>query len=259
MTAPAFAVTRSAGVATVTIDRPPVNAFAADTYLQLTDVLASLAAADDVKVVVLSAADGARAWCGGADVNDFVGMNGDRRRDRYTIVNDAMRLLQSFPRPTIAALSAPAVGIGVLLAAACDLRIASASATFACPEIDYGLVAGSAKLLSDLGVPESLVREMGFTGRRVSAQRMMAAGFLNDLVEPAALGGTVARLAQTIAGKSLPALIARKQAYVEHEGMGWFDAYRLAQGLSATLVESADSQEGVSAFIEGRSVRILDR
>lgn len=247
-----FSFTVSEGVATVLFDRPPVNSFSYDTYLNLETIAEQLENDPSVKVVVLRAAEGARAWCGGADVNDFVEMDYERRKERYVVVNAAVQRFYALEKPTIAAISAHAVGIGVLLAAVCDMRIAAETATFSCPEIDYGLVAGSAKLLNYLGVPEALVREMGYTGGRISAERMLAVGFVNDVVVRDEVDARADALAKVIAGKSLPALQARKFAYVNHEQLGWFEAYQLAQGRSALLVASADSQEGVRAFLDGR-------
>jgi enoyl-CoA hydratase len=249
----AFSYTVSEGVATVLFDRAPVNAFSYDTYVDLEALVAALEEDAGVKAVVLRAPEGARAWCGGADVNDFVEMDYDRRKERYVVVNAAVQRFYALEKPTVAAISAHAVGIGVLLAAVCDLRIAADTATFSCPEIDYGLVAGSAKLLNYLGVPEALVREMGYTGGRISSERMLAVGFLNDVVTREQVDARAQALAATIAGKSLPVLQARKFAYVNHEQLGWFDAYQLAQGRSALLVASADSQEGVRAFLDGRA------
>jgi enoyl-CoA hydratase/carnithine racemase len=254
-----FSVTVADGVATVLFDRPPVNSVAYATYGHLEAVLERVEGDDAIRVMVLAAPEGARAWCGGADVNDFVEMNPERRKERYVVVNAAVQRLYAVQKPTIAAISAHAVGIGVLFAAACDLRIASDAAGFSCPEIDYGLVAGSAKLLNYLGVPEALVREMGFTGGRIPAGRMLAAGFLNDVVPRERVDARALELARTIAAKSMPALRARKRAYVEHEQLGWFDAYRLAQGLSAELVALGDSKEGVQAFLDNRAPVLGDR
>lgn len=238
-------------VATITIDRPPVNAFNLDAYRALGDHVTELEARNDVDVVIITALPGARCWCGGADLNDFVGMTKQSRHERYELINGTLPRLQALELPVIAAITGHAIGIGVLLAAVCDMRIASETAYFATPEIDYGLVAGSSKLLNHLGVPEGLIREMAFTARRVPAPELAAAGFLNQVVAPDRVAAEAAELARTIASKGSAVLRARKRAFVQHEKLGWLDAYTLAQGLSGTLVETKESRDGVTAFLEG--------
>ncbi|MCR1783693.1 enoyl-CoA hydratase/isomerase family protein [Nocardioides carbamazepini] len=232
-------------VAVATLDRPPVNAFDVAAYQGLTDLVDHVDGREDISVLVLAADESARCWCGGADLRDFRGMDAPRRKERYEVVNAAIPRLQSLRAPVVAAIGGHAIGIGVLLAAACDLRVASVDAGFACPEVDFGLIAGSSRLLNYLGVPEAQIREMTYTGRRLPAAALLASGFLNaavprDQVLPRALA-----LAAEIAAKSRAVLRARKQAFVEHETMGWLDAYRLAQGLSGQLVTLPEARAGV--------------
>lgn len=247
-----FTVQVTGGVAVATLDRPPVNAFDLATYEALGRLVDDLTDRSDVSVLVLAARTDARCWCGGADLRDFRGMDEDRRRERYKIVNAAIPRLQAARLPVIAAITGPAIGIGVLLAAACDLRIAAEDAAFACPEIDFGLIAGSSRLLNYLGVPEALIREMAYTGQRVSSRRMLAAGFLNDVVDRDQVLPRAVELAESIAGKSRPVLQARKQAFVEHEQLGWLDAYKLAQGLSGQLVALPEARAGVERALGDR-------
>lgn len=257
MTEP-FTLSVTNGVALVTFDREPVNAFALSTYEALDAMIDTIEADDEIRVVVLTAPETARCWCGGADLNDFVGMDPVRRKQRYGVINSIIPRLYAMEKPVIASITSRTIGIGVLLAAVCDIRIAADDATFSCPEIDYGLIAGSSKLLNYVGLPESLVREMAFTGGQVTAARMMATGFLSDVVARGEVLSTALAMAGVIATKSMPALRARKKAFVAHEQLGWLDAYKLAQGLSSELVALRDSQDGVEAFLEGRSAVISD-
>jgi enoyl-CoA hydratase/carnithine racemase len=130
---------------------------------------------------------------------------------------------------------------------------------FACPEIDYGLVAGGAGLMALLKMPEAKVREMLYTGRKFSAGELEATGFFNAVVEPEQVMPKALELAAQIASKSLPALRARKAASVALEGKGWMQAYLDAQAMSAQLVAKADSAEGVRAFLERRPPQLQDR
>lgn len=250
--------TRPNGILVATLDRPPVNAVSIDVYEDLGRLVDLVEASADVRVVVLAAPAEARAWCGGADLNDFVGMGSAQRRERYAFVNAVLPRFAALDRPTIAGVNAPAVGVGVILAGLCDLRVAADTATFACPEIDFGLVGGGAGLFDYLNLPQSLVREMLFTGQRYDAPSMQTAGFLNRVVPRADVLDSALDLAGRIAAKSLPALQARKRVLVEIEQMGWLDSYLHAQSASAALVAGRDGQEGVRAFIEDREAQLSD-
>ena len=236
-------------IGTITIDRPPVNAFDADAYRVLGDIVTEIDSRDDVSVVLVVASDRSTSWCGGADVNDFVGMTGEDRQRRYDLINGTIPRLLRLDRPVIAAISGPVVGVGVLLAAACDLRIASEDAWFSTPELRYGLIAGSSRLLNYLGIPEAIVREMAYTTRRVSAAELRAVGFLNDVVPAAQVRETATALAARIATFDPEALRARKRAFVRHETLDWLSAYELAQSMSKQLVESPASAQGVADFL----------
>lgn len=232
-------------VALATLDRPPVNAFDVATYESLTLLVDAVDKREDVSVLVLAADASARCWCGGADLRDFRGMDASRRKERYEVVNAAIPRLQALRLPVIAAITGHAIGIGVLLAAACDLRVASDDAGFACPEVDFGLIAGSSRLLNYLGVPEAQIREMAYTGRRLPASALLASGFLNAVLPRERVLDHALALGAEIAAKARPVLRARKQAFVEHESLGWLDAYRLAQGFSAELVALPEARAGV--------------
>ncbi len=246
------------GIATVTFDRPPVNSVSMEVYEAFPLLRDRIESDESIRVVVLAAPDDARAWCGGADLNDFVGMDPPRRKERYARINALLPHLRGLDRPTIAAINAHAVGIGVVFAALCDMRIAADSATFSCREIDYGLVPGEGGLLASLRMPQGIVREMLFTGRRFGADEMRAAGYLNAVVPRAEVAAKAEELAAMMATKSLPALRATKRTQVAIEGMDWAEAYLLAQEASGELVGGADAAEGVAAFLEGRAPRLRD-
>lgn len=247
------------GVALVVFSRPPVNSVSLSVYEDIASLVEFISQSSDIRAVVLSAPETSRAWCGGADVKDFVGMDTARRKERYAFINESLPGFYNLDRPVIAAINGHAIGIGVIWAGLCDMRIASSDALFACPEIDYGLVAGGAGLFALLKMPEGKVREMVFTGRKFTAQELEPTGFFNYVLPRAEVLPKAMELATLIATKSLPALRARKIASVALEGRSWMEAYLDAQALSGNLVAGADSGEGVRAFLEHRKPRFVDR
>lgn len=247
------------GIAQVTFSRPPVNAVSLSVYEDIGRLVAAIERDDSIRVVVLTAPHGAKAWCGGADLNDFVGMDTERRKERYRFINEQVPGFYRLDRPVIAAINGAAIGIGMVLAGLCDMRIAAEDACFSCPEIDYGLVGGGAGLFSWLKLPESKVREILFTGRKFTARELEPTGFFNYVLRQEEVLPRAMELARQIASKSLPSIRARKIASVGLEGRTWMDAYLDAQALSAELVASKDSGEGVRAFLEHRKPYFVDR
>ena len=246
------------GVAIATFSRPPVNAVSISVYEDIGALVSRCEEASDIRVVVLTAPAESRAWCGGADLNDFVGIDAERRKQRYAYINAQLPRLYRLRRPVIAAINGAAIGVGMILAGLCDMRIASADANFACPEIDYGLVAGGAAVFALAGMPEAKVREMLFTGARFTARELEPTGFFNYVVPREQVMERSLSLARAIATKSLPAIQARKVASSRLEGRTWIEAYLDAQELSGMLTTGSDGGEGVRAFLEGRDANYRD-
>lgn len=239
------------GVAVVTFDRPPVNAVSEAVYLALRDVCNEVTASD-ARVMVLTAVEGARAWCGGADLNEFMVLDGESRKARYKLINECLPRLHELDRPVIAAINGHTIGVGMVIASFCDIRIAAEDALFACPEIDRGVVAGGGSFFSRLAMPEGLVREMLYTGRRFTAEELRASGFFNRIVPRGEVMPQAMALAKTIASKSLPALRANKVCALAAEEMTMMDAYKLSQQYASRLTAMEDSKEGIRAFLERR-------
>lgn len=247
------------GVAIVEFSRPPVNAVSLSVYEDIGKLVDSIEADPAVRVVVLTAPAGSKAWCGGADLNDFVGMDTARRKERYRFINEQVPGFYRLSRPVIAAINGAAIGIGMVLAGLCDMRVAAEDARFACPEIDYGLVGGGAGLFAMLKLPEAKIREILFTGRKFTARELEPTGFFNYVVARDEVVPKALEIARQIAKKSLPSIRARKIASVGLEGRTWMEAYLDAQALSAELVAGRDSGEGVLAFLEHRKPSFVDK
>ena len=250
---------RDDGVGLVMFDRPPVNAVSFSVYEEIGRLADFVAGCADVRVLVLAAPEGAKAWCGGADLNDFVGMDSERRKERYRYINAQLPKIYALDRPVIAAINGAAIGIGMILAGLCDMRIAADAAKVACPDIAYGLVCGGAGLFSMLNLPDAKMREILYTGRKYTARELEPSGFFNYVVPREQVLPRALDLATAIAAKSLPSVRARKAAFIAQEGRTWMEAYLDAQELSAGLVAGADSGEGVRAFLERRQPVLRDR
>lgn len=246
------------GVCVATFDRRPVNAVSLSVYEDIGALVDHVQGDTAIRALVLTAPDTARAWCGGADLNDFVGIDVAGRKARYAFINAQLPRFYHMDRPVIAAITGAAIGIGMIFAALCDMRIAAEDAYFACPEIDYGLVAGGAGLFAHVNMPEAKVREMLFSGARFTARELESTGFFNYVVPRDEVMSKSMELARAIAGKSLPSIRARKIASAGLEGCSWEQAYLDAQALSAQLTAGNDGAEGVQAFLAGRAPSYRD-
>lgn len=242
---------RDDGVALTIFSRPPVNAVSLSVYEDIGRFADFVSEDDRIRTIVITAPEGSRAWCGGADLNEFKGMTAGRRKERYAFINEQLPRFHRIDRPMIAAINGATVGVGVMLAGMCDMRIASEHARFACPEVDYGLVGGSAGLFAMLKMPEAKVREMLYTGRTFTARELEPTGFFNYVVPQAAVLPLALDLAGVIARKSMPTLRARKLASLSLEGPEWMDAYLESQEQSSSLVEHHESEAAVLAALQG--------
>lgn len=233
------------GVALATFSRPPVNAFSISAYENLGAFAQWVEQNDNVRAVVMTAPDDARAWCGGADLNDFKGMTKEKRKERYAYINQQLPRFHALDRPTIAAINGAAIGLGMVLASLFDFRVAAEDAKFAVPEVDYGLLSGGAGRFVALRLPEPKLREMLYTGRKFTAREIEPTGFFNYVVPREDVLPRALELAAELAAKDSAIMRARKRDSLLLEGSEWFEAYLRAQQGSASMVENAASQAGV--------------
>ncbi|MGD9942103.1 MAG: enoyl-CoA hydratase/isomerase family protein [Burkholderiaceae bacterium] len=248
-----FRVAIDRGIALVTFERPPVNAFSFDVYRELIRLADGLEADENARAVVFAGSAKCKAWIGGADLNDFVGLDYQSRLDRYELVNEANDRFYGLQRPVIAAIGSHAIGAGMTFAAICDLRIAASGALFAMPEIDRGTTSGGGAPFNRLNFPAARMRELLFTGRRFTADELADTGFFNAVVPRDEVLDTSLRLAERIASKSFEALKATKLCCNAVEHMSPQDGRRFTQEYSARLTAGADAKEGIQAFLEKRS------
>jgi len=248
------------GVTVITFDRPPVNAFSKEAYEDICDLVDVIEADDTTRVAVLTSPPNARAWGGGADLNDFVNLNYETRLERYALVNRCFERFFRLDRPIIAAINNHAIGAGFVWSTLCDLRIASQEAFFALPEIDRGVLANGGGFFFRLRMPQGIIREMVYTGRRFMAEELRDACLFNQIVPKQEVIPQALKIARLMAKKSLPALKANKAAInIGETQTYWLDTYKMTQQTSASLTTGADAKEGVKAFLEKRDPLYVDR
>jgi len=242
------------GVATVTLDRPPVNALSRAMRLEVIDVFDTLHDRADVRCVVLTA--NGRVFCAGADIKERAALKdepGDHGR-LNRIVRELFYSVMECSKPVVAAVNGPAIGAGFALTLCCDILVASQEAVFAMPEIDVGM-AGGVKFLQRHFSP-SKSRWLMLSGERLPAAELCRLGVIEACVPAAELAATAGKMAATIAAKSPVAVKAIKDSFNMVESMSLRDGYRLEQNKTVDLNRTSDAQEAKRAFIEKRKPKI---
>jgi enoyl-CoA hydratase len=199
---------RHGHVVVLTFNRPAVlNALNGALWAAFDEELARLAD-DDSRVVVLTGA-GERSFSSGADMREVSSSTAEEMRARGEISGRATDRLLNLRQPVIAAVNGYAYGGGAILALMCDIRIASANASFRFPGTAYGLVAGTAFLPRVVSLPQAM--DLALTARVVDAAEALAMGLVNHVVpEGEALSAALA-MAEMIAANEPAAVFETKR------------------------------------------------
>jgi enoyl-CoA hydratase len=229
-----------------------VNAVTNDFLTELSDVLTALQEREDISCVLFGSAL-EKAFSAGADLKQLGEKLGDARHGerRQFLVRKVFDQIMDFPFPVIAVVDGPALGSGCVIAAVCDLRVASRRATFGLPEINVGRCGGGRHLMRL--VPQGKLRQMYFTGRPLLAEEGYQAGLVDILTEDGEVWDRAYELAEEIASKSPVALRYAKTSLNYCEEMGVKQGYMFEQQFTTKLSKTEDAKEASAAWLEKRT------
>ena len=253
---------RRGGELRITLNRPDaMNAW--DKQLG-TDLLAAVgeAADDAVRVVVVTGAG--RAFSSGADLKAGFDPTPEGHPDVETVLHERYHPiitgLRELPKPVLAAVNGPAVGIGCSLALACDLIVARESAYFLLAFVNIGLVPdGGSSLLVPERVGLARATEMAMLGERIGAKQALEWGLVNRVVADADFDAAVDELAARLAAGP-----TRAYAGIKRQLNAWLftrmtEQLDLEASIQQRSAASGDFEEGVRAFVEKRAAAFEGR
>lgn len=233
-------------------DRAPVNAFEWKMVEQVTAALDAFDADPEVRVVVFASALD-RYFSAGADLETFRGISSEQMDDWCARVHAIVHRMRESGKPMLAAVNGVAVGGGLEMTLHCDVRFATRDARLGQPEVRINFI-------PPVGATQALVRLLGrpralrylYDGELLSADEALAAGLVDELVEPAELRTVVQSYARSLAAKPPEALAAIRRSITLGGGMTMDDGLALERRLAVELAGTANFAEGVQAFLDKR-------
>jgi cyclohexa-1,5-dienecarbonyl-CoA hydratase len=235
------------GVATLTLNRPPLNILNIPILRELMAALENLAGDTSVRALILRAEG--KVFCAGVEVADHTP---DRVGEMIPLFDRTCRALVEFPLPTIAVVHGHALGGGCELMICCDLAVMAESAQIGQPEIQLAALAPIAALRLPTLVGYRTAANFLFSGTRLSAYEALQLGLVNAVVPPDEVNQWGVHKASEFASMSRVALALNKHALNIGFG-GWADRVPEIERLYLQeLMGSADAREGMVAFLEKR-------
>ena len=246
------------GVGTLTLNRPEtLNAWITQFGEELRDVLTGPAAAASVRSVLITGAG--RGFSSGADLKAGFDPHPDDgmpnvRKELDDAYHPAIAAVRDLPKPVVAAVNGPAVGIGCSLALACDLVLSAESAFFGLAFVDIGLMPdGGSTIFVPAAVGKARAFQMALLGERVDSQRALEWGLVNFVYPDDRLMDEAMALAKRLAAGPTRSYAASKRALNRVVYPRFEEQLDLEAELQHQLARSRDFLEGVQAFVEKRA------
>lgn len=236
----------TAGLAIITIHRPQMkNALTANMWDQLAKIALQVLENPKNKVLILRGTG--ENFTAGSDIKEFNAVSLEKAEEAFIHMEKTISTIEKLPLPVIGVINGPAMGAGLELALACDIRIGSEKAKMGIPVGKLGITLNNkfAKRLVDLIGP-SATKDLVYTGRIYKAEEAFKAGMLNYLVAEKDLNKFAIRMGKLVAGMSPSSLLAVKESVAECIN----SVPRLWEGSTPFVGE--DFAEGVRAFVEKR-------
>ncbi len=240
-------------IAEVTVNRPDkLNALNNETISELTQCVQEMSTNEAIGAVILTGS-GDKAFVAGADIGMLAEQGVIGGRSNAAHGQHLTRLMESSPKPYLAAINGYALGGGLELALACDMRYASTKARLGLPEVSLGVIpgyGGTQRLPRLVGMGRGL--EMILTGDPLKAEDACRIGLVNAVFEPDALLEGVKAIAQKIIARGPTAVALAKQAARRGADLPIMEGLRVEADLFGVISSTDEMKEGMRAFLEKR-------
>ena len=252
MSNPSIDLNIEGNVAVLTMNNPPANTWTQDTLTALKDTVTELNANKNVYALVITG-QGEKFFSAGADLNVFASGDKGVAATMSKVFGDAFEALTNFRGVSIAAINGYAMGGGLEVALACDIRIAEEQAQMALPEAKVGLLpcAGGTQNLAWL-VGEGWAKRMILCGERLKADKAREIGLVEEVVGVGESLAAAMKLANQVGEQSPVAVTACKELIQKGRTQPMAHALPLERELFVQLFDTQDQKEGVNAFLEKR-------
>lgn len=245
-------------IATVTLDRPPVNALNMEVLNELEIMIAHLEENEDVHVVILTGAG--KAFVAGADIGEMSVKSADEGMKFGAYGSKVFRQLETLSKPVIAAVNGFALGGGCELALSCDIRIASEKSKFGQPEVSLGITpgfAGTQRLPRIIG--RAKAKEMILTGDMINATEAEKIGLINQIVPKESLIESAEEMARRILKNGQLAVRYSKAAINEGADLDFESGNNLEKIYFGMCFATEDQNEGMEAFLDRRKAEFKNK
>ena len=246
MSEPVF-VTRDGPILTITLDRPDRR-----NPLSLETIRALRTALDDDEARVIIIASTGPVFSAGHDLREMREREAEFYDELFRACGELVLAIHRTPQPVIAQVQGTATAAGCQLVAACDLAVASETATFATPGVRVGLFCTTPMVEVARAIGRKRAMQMLLTGDPIDAHTAAAWGLVNEVVPTAELSDATLALARRVATASPLVLATGKRAFYTNLDLGLDAAYEHAGTVMAHSSATADAQEGFAAFLEKR-------
>lgn len=241
------------GIVLMTLNRPEAaNALSIKMLEELRDAAATCKFDRSVRCIVVTGA-GEKAFCAGADLKERAGMDMNRVRRTVSLIRESINDVEALPQPVIAAVNGAALGGGTELALACDIRIASETATFALTETSLGIIpgAGGTQRLPRL-IGKGRAKELIFTARKIDAKEARDMGVVEYVTPPESLLDKTLEIAGQIVRNAPIAVAQAKFAIDKGCDADLSTGLAIEQHAYEVTIPTKDRSEGLQAFKDKR-------
>jgi len=238
-------------IAEIALANGPLNLVTRDLLRALCNALAAVSNSSGTRCPIVHGGE-ARAFCAGSDIREFAHLREDASEQKILFEDMVVRTLARVAIPTIAAIDGPALGGGLELALACDLRVCKSGVALGLTESRLGGLAGSGSIRLTRLVGPARAKELLFTGDTISTEKALAWGLVNVVVEEGSALEGARRLAATIARRGPLSNRLAKELVDAAQDMPIDAAMSMSTVSQQLIFESSDLHEGVSAFFAKR-------